>query len=140
MELNERISLVVKHSRLTKSEFTRRLGLKTTAGVFQLINGKTKSLSHEMKTKILESYPEINQEWLETGEGEMLKTNYTQNVYGDGQTTQTGDIHNADCEALMRAMDEITEMRKSFSQALERKDEQISRLIALLENIAPSKK
>ena len=106
-------------------------------------------LSQEKFAEILGVHTRTVQNW-EKG-GKIPKSKYTllrsipelfhtQNVYGDGQTTQTGDIHSADCKALMRAMDEITEMRKSFTQALERKDEQISRLIALLENIAPSKK
>lgn len=79
MELGKRISLIVKHSRLSVPKYAQAIGSHTPQAIRDLINGKTKSLSDDMSRKILSYMPELNASWLFTGEGEMLQRNETYN-------------------------------------------------------------
>lgn len=72
MKLSERINEIVKYSGLSLPKYAESIGTKTAQAVRDLVNGKTKTLSEDMQTKILSYMPELNPVWLLTGEGEML--------------------------------------------------------------------
>lgn len=73
MNLSDRISLIVEYSGKNLSEFSRLVGFKTPQTVRELIKGNTKRVSDSVESKILSAFPQINREWLLTGEGEMLR-------------------------------------------------------------------
>ncbi len=72
MILSDRISAIVEYSKLSIPKFAEYVGFKTPQTVRELIKGNTKTLSDAVQYKITSAYPEINREWLLTGEGEML--------------------------------------------------------------------
>ncbi len=74
MDLAERIKKIVEYSGLSIPKFAAHVGFKTPQAVRELIKGNTKSLSFEAKEKIISSYPEINEMWLVTGDGQMMAT------------------------------------------------------------------
>lgn len=73
-DLSDRISKVLEYSGLSIPKFAARINANTPQSIRELLKGNTKSLSYEMKGKILSAYTEINEHWLLTGEGEMLKS------------------------------------------------------------------
>lgn len=90
-----------------------------------------KEPSREKIKSIILAFPQLNEEWLLTGEGEMLRSNYTQNVDRSKNFTQTGDVmvNTSSDAALMKVLDELSAQRRM----LEKKDEQIDRLISIIE-------
>lgn len=87
MEASERLSKVIEYSGLNPSEFAVRINAKTKQAVYDLLKGKTKTISPSMKSKILSSFPQVNKVWLLTGEGEMLNPN-SSNVTINGNENQ----------------------------------------------------
>lgn len=77
MELNERIEALLKYSKKNISDFSRFVGFKTPQAVRELIKGNTKSLSDDAKTKLLVAFPHLNEDWLVSGNGQMLKDSPT---------------------------------------------------------------
>lgn len=73
MELSERIKAIVDYSGITIPKYAQSIGAKTSQVIRDLLCGKTKSLSTDMRHKMLSYMPELNREWLLYGEGEMLK-------------------------------------------------------------------
>lgn len=71
--LSDRIAKILKYSDLNASGFAKLIGCTTTQAVYDLLKGKTKSLSPSMQTKILSYMPNLRLEWLLCGEGAMLK-------------------------------------------------------------------
>lgn len=67
------ISKLLKYSGLNAKAFSEKIGLERPQAIYDLIKGKTKSISPAMKNKILSVFTEINPSWLLTGEGEMLR-------------------------------------------------------------------
>lgn len=74
METSERIAAILSHYNLSVNEFTTMAGIKTKQAVYDLLHGKTRSISTAMENKILSCFPEINRAWLLTGDGEMFST------------------------------------------------------------------
>lgn len=72
MILSERIKEVVKHSGLSIPKFADYVGFTTPQTVRELVNGRTKSLSFAVASKILATYPEISEVWLKEGVGDMI--------------------------------------------------------------------
>lgn len=72
MILSQRIKEVVKHSGLSIPKFADYVGFTTPQTVRELINGRTKSLSFAVASKILANYPEISEVWLKEGAGDMI--------------------------------------------------------------------
>lgn len=73
MVLSERIKAILDYAGKNASQFSRFVGFPTPQTVRELLKGNTKSVSDSVKYKIADAYPEINIEWLVTGDGEMLK-------------------------------------------------------------------
>jgi SOS-response transcriptional repressor LexA len=71
MEINERITAILSYYSLSVNEFVERTGIKTKQAVYDLLHGKTRSISTSMESKILSCFPDISRAWLLTGEGEM---------------------------------------------------------------------
>lgn len=72
MEVNERIAAIMAHYDLSVKEFATKIGAKTQQAVYDLLHGKTKSISSDMENKIISCFPEISRAWLLTGDGGML--------------------------------------------------------------------
>lgn len=73
METKYIIQALLDNFRLSPTEFASKIGTKTSQAVYDLLAGRTVSLSKSMQDKILSCYPEINRVWLLTGDGEMLR-------------------------------------------------------------------
>lgn len=63
---------LVEYSGLNVPKFAEKVGFKTPQGVRELLKGTTKSLSDAAQYKIAAAFPDLNIDWLLTGEGEML--------------------------------------------------------------------
>lgn len=72
MTLSERINALLDYSGMNISKFSRFVGFKTPQTIRELKAGNTKSLSDDVRTKLLIAFPNLNEQWLVTGNGEML--------------------------------------------------------------------
>ena len=113
---------------ITDKHFQEECGLAN--GTLTQARSNKCSLSRKTIQKIVTHYPELNNVWLVTGEGEMLKeSNNVKNV-GNNSTAIAGSGINFNNSVLLdKALSEIAEQRKLVAQG----QEQISRLISLLE-------
>lgn len=82
--LNQRVSdvirfLIFSKVALDKQDLAQKLGYNVSS-FSQIINGRV-PLSNKFVDKLIEFAPNINEEWLRTGEGEMLKVPATLTVF-----------------------------------------------------------
>lgn len=134
MGLSERIEKIVELSGLSIPKFSKYVGFKTPQTVRELIKGNTKSLSFEAKERIAAAFPNLNIEWVTTGEGEMLNNTFS---YGENNITFDGDTtfcNNRD-KALMLVLNELSEMRKLLAEALFANKEQTQRFLGIIESL-----
>lgn len=73
MEAKEILENLLQYSGLNKQQFAKAIGVKTKQSIYDIANGKTKSISDSMASKILSYLPSVDKTWLITGEGEMLR-------------------------------------------------------------------
>ena len=133
MELKDRISAILEYADLSASAFAKKIGVKTSQAIYDLLSGKTRTLSSDILNKIVSCYPSFSVEWLMTGEGEMIKPSVQQTSYGDHSPNVNGDGNHY---SLDRSFEELAAQRKLLERALdllEKRDAQIDRLISLLE-------
>lgn len=137
MELKDRISAIIEMSELSASAFAKKIGVKTPQAIYDLLSGKTKTLSSDILVKVTSCYPMLSVEWLMTGVGDMLKPNVQQNSNGDYSPNVYGDKNNVNGVAdFSRFIDELAAQRRISERTLdllEKKDAQIERLISILE-------
>lgn len=86
MGLKERVILFIEHSGLNKAEFERVVGLSNDA-----VNKMSDNTRKSTLDKLSNAFPELNINWLRTGEGEMIKTGSI-NIKGDANTANSGSI------------------------------------------------
>lgn len=71
MKANERLSKVVRHTGESRASLARRADL-IPQRLTDIINEKTKDISFDVADKLANAVPNLNREWLLTGEGDML--------------------------------------------------------------------
>lgn len=121
------------------------IGYNNPSAFSQVINGK-KQMPKDFTAKLKGIYPDVNEEWLETGEGKMLLSeNGGQNFFGninggDNKFSGRDMTVNPPCTLgldIDKVFQEITAQRKltEEAQAQTRKaQEQMDRLITIIEN------
>lgn len=111
-----------------QQDFTERISSDKTT-VSRIMNGHI-TIPNNLFVNISNAFPYINVDWLRTGEGEMLRAGYTQNVTESENFTQTGNVTvHGDSAALLKVLDELSAQRKLTEKA----QEQIDRLISIIE-------
>lgn len=138
--VKERLTNYLAYKRISKSEFGRIIGVSAS-----FISSMRKSLQPDKVTSIAQNFPDLNIQWLLTGEGDMLARG--NNVVGDNNIAavvcnnnkQTiGTIDNrqyySDSPDVLRAQIELLDERiKEKDAQIKEKDAQISRLLSILE-------
>lgn len=71
MELSERITLLREKTGKNISQFSHFVGFKTAQAVRELEKGRTKTLSDSAAMLLMRAFPEISEQWLRYGKGEM---------------------------------------------------------------------
>jgi len=87
--MHDRILKIIRHYNLSISEFSREIGLNSAATIQKIITYKRKA-SPKTTGKILNRFPEVEYDWLITGQGDMLKSNKeTANAVNEDDLTVT---------------------------------------------------
>lgn len=128
--IKERILYFLEYKKVTKSKFFEKIGM--TYGNF---TGKSKEtpLNSDAISNILLEFPEINIEWLITGEGEMVKS-INQNITIEGQNANMNNINgngnisvsNADISQMIQIQRELNEIVKTAQLQLTKSQSQLS--------------
>jgi phage repressor protein C with HTH and peptisase S24 domain len=75
MTINKRIELIISTLGLNKNSFSNRIKVNPTV-IHNIIKGRN-APSYDLLNKIVLTFDNINPSWLLTGEGEMLKSDYS---------------------------------------------------------------
>lgn len=130
MDGNQRIKHlinVLKEKKMIRNQqdFVERIGSDKST-ISQVTNGK-QSIPNNLFDKIKKAFPIVSMEWLNTGTGDIFIPSITQhNKNGDNINGQTVTI-NAETEKLLEVINSCHEM-------LKKKDEQINKLLTIIEN------
>lgn len=127
MAKNERLKEAIKEIKyrygINQKEIVARMGLSSATYLSDLISGKSE-LSELFIDKLVSTFPELDKNWLLTGNGEILKSSVVQkNKKGDNNYTDKISI-NKQASNVDRLLD-----------LLKKKDEQIDRMLTLIENL-----
>ena len=122
MGVKERIFLYIDSKGMSKSEFERKSGLSNG-----YLNNFKGTLGQEKLNSILRAFPDLNKVWLLVGEGEMISNSVIQtNENGDNINGQSVTVNKSETDKFIDTIKECHEL-------LRKKDEQIDRLLTLLE-------
>lgn len=134
----DRFKILINHLKSlgiieSQQDLGRKMGYNNSSAFSQVINGKTQEPKLFMQ-KLEELYPSLNVDWLETGEGSMLKEHaviqagiHTQNANGNGTITQTVN------ESSL--INEISEMRKLVQEQVKNNQDQFNRFMTIIERL-----
>lgn len=131
--LKERLLYFINSIGIEKSVFERNTGLSN--GFVDKTSNKTRSKSLE---NISNTYPQLNIDWLKTGEGEMLKSKENiNNINGNGNTAIAGDGNK-----VSLTVSDFAEIHRNYQsiiqtnqQHLTESQKQISQLISIIEKM-----
>lgn len=73
MNAKERIEAILDYYSISAKALSERLEMDRAQAIYDILSGKTKSITEKMASKIISAFSEINKSWLMSGEGNMLK-------------------------------------------------------------------
>ncbi len=126
--VKERLIEYLKYKRVSKSEFGRRIGVSSS-----YVDSIRKSIDKDKLLSIAESFPDLNQQWLLYGMGEMLNSGQVITnesgvlINGDNTNSPIDNRHYySDSPDVLRAQIEILDERiKEKDAQIKEKDAQI---------------
>lgn len=149
METKDRIKAILDYYNLSATAFAKAVGVKTSQAVYDLISGKTQTISSSMERKILSCFTEVSRSWLLTGEGDMIKSSSSL-IVGDnnqvaGSIVNNGNTHSKtnnttnnyrddQCDGLITLQIENAKLKEkvdSYSALIEEKERMIKLLLDL---------
>ena len=119
-----------------QNKFAQNVGL--SAGY---VNNLGENISSRSLNKILNVYPQLNEKWLLTGKGEMIKPINTQKAKGNNSINSNinnieGNVtisHN-DFSNLLELQKGYQEVQKELNERLKTSQKQIDTLLEILKN------
>lgn len=114
MGIKDRLLEFVAYTKLSKRKFQEKIGVSNS-----YIQNISEGIGADVLNRITIQFPELNNVWLLTGEGSMLKT--------DPESSSESETITVSREAW--------DIIKRQAESLERKDAQISDLISILKKI-----
>ncbi len=137
MSVKKRLKSFIKNQKIAISTFEK--DIKVSNGY---VNSISKGIGGEVLLKILEKFPNINIEWLLTGNGDMFKNgNISQNIVGNGSNILgngnimggiNSKINTSNSEESEQLIDKLESQITFLTNQIKEKDTQISNLINLL--------
>lgn len=144
MGLKERILLFISHVGVSKSTFERACGLSNG-----YVNNLKGSIGANKLEGILSAFPQLNRNWLLTGEGQMLlqsdgihigRNNMSRGHIGSHTTYNTYNTYNLETprteEYIENGYKITADIQATVSELISmirRKDEDIRKLISMLQ-------
>ena len=131
--LKNRLLEFIAFKKINNSDFEKICGLSN--GFVYNCSPKTRMLS---LNRISAKFPELNIDWLRTGEGEMLNKN-VQYLIADSEfhhsPVQQGinNINNDFVAGLLETINKKDEQINKKDEQIKKRDEQIDRLLSMLE-------
>lgn len=136
--LNERILALLRYSNMSAAKFALAIGCKTKQSIYEILNGRTKNLSPRMQSNILSYFPDINEYWLLTGEGPMLKqATQTQVVHGEnihGNTITQNNNNDAEVAVLKERVKNLESILSEKERLISEKERTIKLYEMMIEN------
>jgi hypothetical protein len=131
MNIKDRFLEFIAYKRLTQRRFQASIGVSSS-----YIRNISSGIGADVLSRISKNYPELNTDWLLTGEGEMLNPSsdktVNQSISGHHGTSVAGNGNNVNAtSALERALESLIEQQKLTAKA----QEQVDRLLSLMEKM-----
>jgi transcriptional regulator with XRE-family HTH domain len=142
MQVHERIKLLMKHLGLNKNSFSSEIGMSSNVTIGRILN-ENRTPNKATLLKIVNRFPQVNYDWLLTGQGEMLKTKHSEQlqshisgnanalqIVGSGGHNKIEQHNNGSKDALiLEKQMQIDNLQKEFNERLKEKDDYVERLI-----------
>lgn len=125
MEAKERLEKLLEYLNISRYGLAGRISLPPHR-LQDIARGKSSEFPYEVADKISKEFPHISKRWLLTGEGEMLKSN----------NQSVGDISNSRVSGVNISGDGNNinpDIYDDLMRELEKKNEQIDRLLGIIE-------
>jgi transcriptional regulator with XRE-family HTH domain len=134
ISVKERVRQFCQEKKISVREFEKRCNVSN--GYFN--NLKNGGIAYNKMLIILAAFPELNGDWLATGEGEMLRSeSQVQNISGhhnattmNGDIRQSGEVAAGNVSALFDSNKELIsqhgELIRQHSELIRQQDELIS--------------
>jgi hypothetical protein len=102
MKGSEKINLLLNHFSLNPSDFAKILGLKYVQNIYDIQKDRA-DISKQMAAKIAAAFPDIDKNWLLTGEGEMINKSIVNSGTNNGVLV-SGDFNQINlCEEKLKS-------------------------------------
>ena len=130
----QRVKKILTLKSNSETQFARQIGANQKT-INQQIKGE-RSLSLDTVLLILTSFEDVSAEWLMRGKGDTFKSDISQNPSEEGNMQVPGDDNLADVSAaLVRALDELAEMRKLLQEQIKNNQDQFNRFMSVIESL-----
>lgn len=127
MGVKERLREYIKTLNISEREFCRLIGVSSS-----YVNNIRQSIMPDKMKAIGEKFPDLNPIWLIFGEGEMLQGNNTNRVSGSNNTAVAGNGNRVTTNDIAG----MIELQKGYQEMIKEKDNQIARLISVIEKLS----
>lgn len=124
-EVGNRLREVIKHVGKNQKEFAEQVGVKDTA-LSAVLRGKS-GISSELAHSIINTYPQLNWNWLFMEKGEMIRGSNV--VMGESNHVGTMVVHHNEDKEIWEEIIMLRERVKGLEEQLKLKD----KIITLLE-------
>lgn len=132
-EIHERIEMIINSLGMNKNSFAKRIGVSNTA-IENIVGRRQSKPGFEILSRVVESFENINPEWLLTGKGEMLNGRTSDEHNSIVMTTlKNKPVYKAQFSELEEQVKNKEKEIEMLRELLKSKEEMIALLKSMLE-------
>lgn len=125
MSDREKLAAMLQYLRIKIADFATKIDASADH-LYNLNSGKINEFSQEVRKKILNTYQEINPQWLLTGEGDMLRTGSTAEPRQDNTDAEELAMLRKNNAAHLRHIELLEEKVSNLEMQLQQEREKAS--------------
>jgi len=128
MSASEVINAILKNEGITPAQLAKDIGLGRPQAIYDIMNGKAKSITQKMASKIKNAKPLYDMDWMLTGKGDMIASEIGMHEQKDSVMAPDSltiinrliEINAAKDEELRSLREELAHLRRCFEVLADR--------------------
>lgn len=138
MNATQQLEMIEQHLDISLKKLANKIGA-TPQNFYDIRNGKIKSISATLATKIAECYPQFSMDWLLFGRGEMINSDNQSSNFSGNNNVGSGNVLKGNAQMKVCEAEKFLKIAETAQAQTSEVIATNSKLVSIIEKLSTKK-